>query len=330
MNPKISVIIVNWNGKHHLQECLSALSEQIFEDYETVFVDNGSADGSIEFVQENFLHVKLIKLKQNKGFCKGNNIGLQHAAGEFIALLNNDTRVDKCWLQELFDAIKFDSQVGICASSMVNYFNPDIIDTAGDGYDICGVGFKIGNGLSVSNYQNKRYVFGACAGAALYRRSMLEDIGFFDEDFFAIGEDIDLNFRARIAGYKCIYVPKAIVYHKVNQTVGLDSDFLLYHKRRNVEYTYFKNMPALLLIVTFPFHVLYELLTAVEAVYIGKLKCFLKSKFDFIKNFPQTLKKRKYIQQSRVIKLSEILDLFSKDYLLKKIRNERHIIKKTE
>ena len=308
---------------HHLEECLSSLSKQTFKSFETILVDNGSTDDSVNFVHENFPEIKLIKLDQNEGFCKGNNIGIRYSTGDFVALLNNDTKVDKNWLQELFESMNEDPQIGICASSMVNYFNRDVLDTAGDGYDICGTGFKIGCGFPVSKYQNKRYVFGACAGAALYRRSMLEKIGFFDEDFFAIGEDIDLSFRAKLAGYKCAYVPKAVVFHKVNQTVGLDSNFLIYHKRRNVEYTYFKNMPALLLIVTFPFHFLYELLTAIEAISIGKLKQFLKSKLDFIKNLPQVLKKRKAIQRNRAVPLSEIWAVFSKDYLLYIVMNKR-------
>lgn len=324
MTPKISVIIVNWNGKHHLQECLHSLVKQSFDDFETIMIDNDSTDGSVDFVKDNFPNIKLIKLKQNEGFCKGNNIGFQNASGEFIALLNNDTKADNNWLLELYNAMVEDSQAGICASCMVDYYNPEIMDTAGDGYDISGVGFKIGNGQPVSNYQEKRYVFGACAGAALYRRAMVEKIGFFDEDFFAMGEDIDLSFRAKITGYKCIYVPKAVVYHKINQTVVLGSDFLVYHARRNVEYTYFKNMPALLLMVTLPFHLLYEMLTVFEALIEGKLMIFIRCKLDFLKNFPLVLKKRKSVQKHRVITLSEFFTLLSWDYLLQKTLNRRH------
>ncbi len=327
MSLKISVIVVKWNGRDQLQECLSSIYEQTFNNFETILVDNGSTDGSIEFVNKKFPDTKIIKLKQNEGFCAGNNIGLQHASGDFIALLNNDTKADKHWLQELFKAIEMDYQIGICASCLVNYFNPTIMDTAGDGYDISGVGFKIGNKLPVSDFQEKRDVFGACAGAALYRRSMIEKIGFFDEDFFAMGEDIDLSFRARLADYRCVYVPEAVVYHKINKTVKPGSDFLVYHARRNVEYTYFKNMPVLLLLFTLPFHLLYEILTAFEAIAAGKLQIFIKSKLDFLRNFPKVLKKRKFIQQNRKIKLFEILALFSWNYLLKKIRTERRLMK---
>jgi GT2 family glycosyltransferase len=318
----ISVIIVNWNGKHLLEECLNSLSGQTLKDFETILVDNGSTDGSIEFVIEHYPDVEIVRLENNMGFCRGNNVGLQHATGDYIALLNNDTRVDKCWLEALYSAMGQGPEIGLCASCMVNYFSANILDTAGDGYDICGVGFKIGNGLRMSERQKNGYVFGACAGAALYRRSMIDEIGFFDEDFFSVGEDIDLSFRAKLAGYKCIYVPNAIVYHKVNQTLGPDSDFLLYHARRNVEYAYFKNMPLVLIVLTLPMHIVYNLLTFTQVLVRGRLSVFLKAKKDFLKNFRKICKKRKEIQAQRKISLKELLSSFSKDYLLTRTKFE--------
>ena len=318
-NIKVSVIIVNWNGKQHLEECLTSLSKQTFKAFETILVDNGSADGSIEFVEEHFPIVKIIKLNYNNGFCRGNNIGLQHARGDFIALLNNDTLVDMHWLEELYRAMTKHSHVGICASCIVNYYSRDVMDTAGDGFDLCGVGYKIGEGMPVAKFQKERYVFGVCAGAALYRRSMIDDIGFFDERFFAVGEDLDLSFRAILAGYKCLYVPDAVVYHKVNQTVGRNSDFLLYHSRRNVEYTFFKNMPFPLIIIIFPLHIIYNLLTFSQAFFDKRIKVFLKAKKDFIGNFREIYKLRKEIQKKRKISLKELFFSFSKQYLCYKV-----------
>jgi len=318
-NIKVSVIIVNWNGKQHLEECLNSLSKQTFKAFETILVDNGSTDGSIEFVEEHFPVVKVIKLNYNKGFCRGNNIGLQHARGDFIALLNNDTLVDMQWLEELYRAMTKHSHVGICASCIVNYYSRDVLDTAGDGFDLCGVGYKIGEGMPVTEFQKERYVFGACAGAALYRRSMIDEIGFFDERFFAVGEDLDLSFRARLAGYKCLYVPDAIVYHKIGRTVGQNSDFLLYHSRRNVEYTFFKNMPFPLIILTFPLHIIYNLLTFAQAFFDKRIRIFLKSKKDFLKNFKEIHMLRKEIQEKRKISLKELLFSFSKHYLCYKV-----------
>lgn len=317
----ISVIIVNWNGKHHLGECLSSLTKQTVKNFEIIFIDNGSTDESVAFVNRKLPGVKIVALKKNEGFCRANNIGLQHATGEFIALLNNDTKAEADWLEELAKAMECDPTIAICASCMVNYYKPESVDTAGDGYDICGVGFKMGNRRLVSEYQQKRKVFGACAGAALYRRSMIDRIGFFDEDFFAVGEDIDLSFRARLSGFRCVYVPTAIVYHKVGQTIGSKSNLLLYHSRRNIEYTYFKNMPLPLLLLSFPLHLFYNFLALLQAVTQGKVQVFLKAKRDFLINFRKTVKKRKKIQENRKIPLKTLLGSFSKNYLWLKIKN---------
>jgi len=327
---KVSVIIANWNGKHHLEECLDSLSKQSFKAFETILVDNGSLDGSIEFVEKNFSAVKIVRLDKNEGFCRGNNIGLQHARGDFIALLNNDTLVEMHWLEELYKAMTKHSHVGICASCIVNYYFPDILDTAGDAFDLCGVGYKVGEGMSVTEFREKRYVFGACAGAVLYRRSMIDEIGFFDERFFAVGEDIDLSFRAILAGYKCLYIPDAIVYHKVNQTVGRNSDFLLYQSRRNVEFTFLKNMPFALMVVAFPLHIIYNLLTFVQALLYKRSVIYLKAKKDFIKNFKEIYRLRKEIQKKRKISLKELIFSFSNHYLCRKVflNLEKLILKK--
>jgi len=318
-NIRVSVIIVNWNGKQHLEECLTSLSKQTFKAFETILVDNGSSDGSVEFVETNFPVVKIVRLDKNEGFCRGNNIGLQHARGDFIALLNNDTLVDMQWLEELYRAITKHSHVGICASCIVNYYSRDVLDTAGDGFDLCGVGYKIGEGMPVTEFQKERYVFGACAGAVLYRRSMIDEIGFFDERFFALGEDLDLSFRARLAGYKCLYVPGAIVYHKIGRTVGRNSDFLLYHSRRNVEYTFFKNMPFPLIIATLPLHIIYNLLTFAQAFFDKRINVYLKAKKDFIKNFREIYGLRKEIQKKRKISLKKLFFSLSKHYLCYKV-----------
>jgi len=234
------------------------------------------------------------------------------------------------WLEELYRAMTKHSHVGTCASCIVNYYSRDVLDTAGDGFDLCGVGYKIGEGMPVTEFQKERYVFGACAGAVLYRRSMIDEIGFFDERFFAVGEDLDLSFRARLAGYKCLYVPQAVVYHKINQTVGRNSDFLLYHSRRNVEYTFFKNMPFPLIIATLPLHIIYNLLTFSQALLQKHFRVFINAKKDFTKNFKKTYKLRKKIQEKRKISLKELFFSFSNDYLYCKVflNLEKYILKK--
>lgn len=315
----ISVIIVNYNGLRHLEKCLTSLEKQTFIHFEVIFVDNGSTDGSVDYVKKYFPDIQIVELDKNKGFCRGNNWGLKYSSGDFIALLNNDTQLDIKWLEELDRAVRKKSDVGIFASCLINYYSRDIIDTAGDGYDICGVGFKIGEGQQVRKFQKERYVFGACAGAALYSRAMINEIGFLDNRFFAYGEDLDLSFRAKLAGYKCLYVPKAKVYHKINQTSGKRSDFILYQTRRNIEYTYFKNMPFALLLLTLPFHLIYNLFTFFQAVSQKRIMIYIKAKVEFLRHFGEILSERRIIQKRRRVSIIELISCLSTNYLYLRI-----------
>jgi len=319
---QVSVVIVNWNGRHHLAECLGALGEQTFKHFETILIDNGSEDGSVLWIRQCFPYVRVVSLSENTGFCYANNLGYAMSEGAFIALLNNDTRVGRDWLLYLYDEMQKDERIGICVSRIVRYDNPNILDAAGDGYDFSGVGFRRGHGEPSGHYERGEEVFGACAAAAFYRKRMLEDIGFFDEDFFAIGEDIDLSFRAKIAGYRCVYVPKAVVQHKISATVGVVSDFQIYQSRRNVEYVYFKNMPFVLLLVTLPMHLLYNLLAFFQALGQGKLAVFLKAKRDFLMHCKEICKKRRGVQLQRKISLNTLLSSFSGNYLFKRCKLE--------
>jgi GT2 family glycosyltransferase len=315
---QISVIIVNWNGRHYLEECLNALRKQTLKQFETILIDNGSHDGSVSWVRKTFPWVRVIDLPRNTGFCYANNLGYAASRGKYIALLNNDTRADSNWLYSLTNKMEKDERIGICASRILLFDKPEFLDAAGDGYDFSGVGFRRGHGAMASSFARCEQVFGACAAAASYRKSMLDEIGFFDEDFFAIGEDIDLSFRAKLAGYKCVYVPEALVYHKVSGTIGVESNFQVYQSRRNVEYVYFRNMPIVLIYLTFPVHILYNLLTLIHAIMNRKLTCFLKAKRDFLLHFTNVRQKRIEIQRRRKISLSDLFFSFSRTYLLRR------------
>jgi len=323
---QISVIIVNWNGRHHLEECLNALEKQTFKRFEIILIDNGSHDGSVSWVRKTFPWVRIIALPVNSGFCHANNLGYAVSRAEFIALLNNDTKVDSNWLYFLKNKIEEDEKIGICASRILLYDRNEILDAAGDGYDFSGVGFRRGHGAKASSLAHSEEVFGACAAAALYRTSMLEEIGFFDENFFSVGEDIDLSFRARLAGYKCIYVPEALVYHKVSATIGVESDFQIYYSRRNVEYVYFKNMPLLMIFFTFPMHLLYNLLTFIQAIKQARLNLFFKAKRDFLLHLKEVCEKRRSIQRQRKISHKDLFSSFSKTYLWS--RSEYEVVQK--
>jgi len=213
---KVSVIIPNWNGKDYLRECLSSALNQDYDNFRVILIDNGSTDGSVEFVRNSYSEVEIIALDKNYEFAKANNIGIKKALEEgaqFIALLNNDTKVEKNWLSELVRVMESNSKIGICASKMLKMDNPQILDSTGHAF-IDGIIRDRGSGeLDRGQYDTKLEVVGGCAGAALYRREMLDEIGLFDEQFGFNYEDVELSWRAYRYGWKARYVPQAIVYH---------------------------------------------------------------------------------------------------------------------
>ncbi len=316
LKPKVTVIVINWNGREFLSTCLKSLNNQTWKDFEILLVDNGSTDGSPEFVAENFPRIKVIKLKQNQGFCKASNIGIALANGEYIVLLNNDTEVAPHWLEELVKALDEHPEVGFCASKIVLQGAPHLVDSVGDAYSIAGSARKIGH-LDFAlkeKYRRPKFVFGACAGAAIYRRSMLEDIGLFDEDLFIAQEDVDLSFRAQLKGYKCLYVPTALVYHRLSATLKTYSTEYVYYGHRNLEFVYLKNMPLPLLLLTFPLHVLDVFLSFCFFCAIGKGGAFLRAKRDALKALPHVLKKRREIQRGRTVSPIYIFSLLDKSW----------------
>ena len=320
----VSIIILNWNGESLLDECLSALSKQTYSPYELIFVDNGSTDGSVDFVIERFPFIRVVKLDQNYGFAGGNRKGLEYCSGDFIALLNNDTYVEEKWLENLVSPMMKDSSVGICASKLV-VDSTGKIDSAGDVLTTWGVGFKRGCGGDPNLYLEEQNVFGACAAAALYRRAMLDDVGFLDEDFFFNDEDTDLNFRAQLAGWKCMFVPSALVRHKVNATIGNLSDLHVYYHVRNLEFLWLKNMPKELMF-RYAHHKLIQELGSFLYLCVrhGKWNSFFKGKRDALQFFPRMLKKRQVVQAKRRVTNAylqkQLLPIWSKELVMQKIR----------
>lgn len=330
MMPKVSVIIVNYNGKGLIRGCLRALERQSLGDFEAVIVDNASLDGSLyeirRFLEESSIAslVKLIPLSWNSGFAAGNLEGLRHAKGEYIALLNSDTEPDKRWLEELVMNMDNDPEVGICASKLVVH-GTHIIDSAGDGFSTSLKGFKRGEGEKASSYNQREFVFGACAGAALYRRKMIEEIGFLDEDFFLIHEDTDLNLRVQLHGWKVLYVPTAVVYHKVRSSIGQMSDMAIYYTLRNSEFVRMKNISLGIFIRCLP-EFLIGVLT--EFIYFAikhkRLGLYFKAKMDAIRLFPRMLKKRAMVMKNKKVNnrylLTIMTSVWQKDFLITKIK----------
>jgi hypothetical protein len=328
--PKVSVIILNYNGKGLIVNCLHSLGRQRFRDFEVIVVDNGSSDGSIleinEFLKNSRIisNTKLILLDKNLGFTGGNIEGLKYCSGKYIVLLNNDTVVDENWLFELVRAVEAQPDIGICASKLITY-GTNVIDSAGDGYAASLKGFKRGEGEDSKRFSQQEYVFGACGGAVLYRREMLDEIGFLDEDFFLIHEDTDLNFRAQLAGWKVLYVPAAVVYHKVRSSIGHMSDKAIYYTLRNSELVRIKNIPISLFLNCMPVFILG---IVSEFLYFAikhrRLGLYFKAKIDALKMLPRMLKKRKAIMKNKKVSnaylISIMTPLWQRDFLKNKVK----------
>lgn len=217
---KVSVVVVNFNGRHLLAACLNSLRAQTYPDFEVILVDNGSSDGSLDYVQRAFPQVRIIANATNVGFAAGCNQAVAADQSEFIVMLNNDTMVEPTWLEELVRAVQADDRLGMAASKMLFADRPNMINSAGICIDRACIAWDRFGGLDDSWPDSNRAteIFGPCAGAALYRRSMLEDVGLFDEQFFMYLEDVDLAWRSQSRGWRCIYVPSARLYHKHSGT----------------------------------------------------------------------------------------------------------------
>ncbi|MBP7687021.1 MAG: glycosyltransferase family 2 protein [Thermoflexales bacterium] len=243
MPPIASIILVNWNGARHLPVCFTALRQQTVRDFEIILVDNASHDDSLELLARDFPEVKVIALKHNLGFAGGSNVGIRAAQGEFIILLNNDTEVDAHWLEEVIAAFQRHPEAGSVASKMKLFDQRDTFHTTGDFYRLDGIPGNRGVWeVDRGQYDREEYVFSACGGSAAYRRSMLDQIGLLDEDFFFSCEDVDLGWRAQLAGWPCVYAPKAVVYHKLKATGG--GATASFYDGRNFLWLIAKNYPA--------------------------------------------------------------------------------------
>jgi GT2 family glycosyltransferase len=287
----ISVVVLNYNGKRYLDDCLSSLAAQTFRDLEVIVVDNASTDGSVEHIESNFSWVRLVINKENLGFAGGTNSGIKAAKGEFILTFNNDARADSRLLEYLHKPMA-DSKVGVCGAKML--LDDGRINSAGICLSRSGAAWDRGmfepdNG----QYDVQEEIFGACAGAALYRREMLDEIGLFDEDFFLYMEDVDLAFRARLAGWNCIYVPEAKVLHHHGGTAGAGSDLSVYYGNRNVIWYVIKDFPTRLLITSLPFIIARNLALIPYYALRGQGRVILKSKVDALKGATKMLRKRK-------------------------------------
>jgi GT2 family glycosyltransferase len=329
--PRVSIIILTWNGRRYLSDCLKSIEAQTYRDFEVILLDNGSRDGSSEFIKNEFSWVSLISVPENLGFAGGHSVAIERASGELIVTLNNDTRVEPDWLEELVFVADSYPEAGMVASRTSVYDDPDLIDTLGgrvclDGMSRGAFRMKRVSELGLSRVEEGLYPSPA---AALYRRSMIEEVGFFDEDFFAYAEDTDLGLRCRWAGWKCVIATEAIVHHYYSATGGAFSPFKLYYCERNHFWVAIKNFPPLLLmllpITTFIRYVVQAVAVVIgtgsgeefrtSASKIDVLKALVKAVRDAAVGIPNMWNKRQQIRLKSKLSDKE-MSLLLKKYRL--------------
>jgi GT2 family glycosyltransferase len=312
--PFVSIVLISWNNALDLEKCYSSLSQQSLKDFELLLVDNGSFDSSIKTVARRFSKIQTVteQLERNLGFAVANNIGVRLARGEWIALLNADAFPEPDWLESLLKAAQEKPEYSFFSSRQIQANDSEWLDGAGDAYHVSGLAWRNGYNYPSADFgQQQKEVFSACAAAALIRRDEFLKLGGFDEDYFSYFEDVDLGFRIRLQGGRCLYVPEAIVHHVGSASTGKRSDFSVYYGYRNMIWTFFKNMPSPLFWVFLPLHIITVLFFMFYLTLRGQGRIILKAVYDAIRGLPVILKKRKKIQQDRKVGSRELLRVMS-------------------
>ncbi len=327
--PLVSVVIVNWNGLRFLEDCLSSLFKQSYQAFEVIMIDNGSTDGSVEFIRSNFPRTVIIENKENLGFAAANNQGIRAARGKYIATLNNDTKLDNNWLSSLVNlAESSESCVGMWAPKILSMKEPTKIDSVG-GLLIYKDGIARGRGREKEDkgqFDKVEEILFPSACSALYRKDMLDEVGYFDEDFFAYCEDTDLGLRGRLAGWKALSAPNAIVYHHYSGSTGRYSEMKAFLVERNHLWLVLKIFP-LSMWVLIPFYSLLRWTVQLTHIIRGKgataqfvrdvspakiAFALLNAYISAIKGLPLILEKRRGIQKKRVVTNREVKNWFKK------------------
>lgn len=311
--PFFSIVVLFWKSEQFLPESLDALSKQNFKDFEVILVDNGAAAPPdpmvISLHQELDLH--LLSTGANLGFTGGNNFAAIHAKGEYLVLLNGDAFPDPDWLAILHHAAQ--NHQGYCfASRLLQAKEPDLFDGEWNVYHCSGLAWRKNHNRPVTlSSMQSREVISACAAASAYPRHAFEEVGGFDEDFFAYMEDIDLDLRLQLAGYPFLYLPNAVLRHVGSGSTGTRSSFSTYHGQRNLVWTFIKNMPGFLFYILLPFHLLINLLYLLASFFMPSGKALRKGKRDALDQLPRMWQKRKQIQSARkvsILHFAKLLD----------------------
>ncbi len=316
-DPKFSILIVSWNGRDVLPRCLEALQNLEYRDFEIILLDNGSGDESAAYIRSNYSEVVLIESPVNLGFAAGNNLAAKSARGEWLVLLNNDAFPEPDWLDVLDRATRRYPQVAMFASRLLMVDTPERIDGTGDALHVSGAVWNRQHRYPAYMADSEvREVFSPQGAAAAIRRSAFEAAGGFDEDFFSYHEDIDLAFRLRLVGHRCLYLPDAVVYHKGSHTTGKGSDFAVIHGHRNWVWCWVQNMPAPLVWRYLFQHLLANLFFILYISMKGQPGAILKAKWQALLGLPRALRKRSRIQASRTAPVNQLLAALERGFFL--------------
>ncbi len=308
----ISVVIPNWNGKKFLAPCLDSLLAQTWSDVEIIIADNASSDGSQAFIEQDYPTVKLVALDDNYGFTGACNAGMEAATGDIVVLLNNDTEVEPSWLSEVAAAFERYPDAGIVASKMLLFDQRDTFHTAGDIFHTNGTPGNRGVWQKDEGQYVEGPVFSACGGSSAYRKTMLDQIGLLDNDFFFSCEDVDIAWRAHLQGWETIYVPSAVVYHHLKATGG--GTTASFYDGRNFIYVLVKNLPSGLWrkyrgqILAKQWAIATDALKAWRG---AAARATLKGQLTGLMHLPRLLKKRRAIQAAKTATDAEIDQLLT-------------------
>ncbi|MBS0208534.1 MAG: glycosyltransferase family 2 protein [Planctomycetes bacterium] len=309
----IAVVIVNYNGRHYLGQCLDHLAAQTLRAKRVIVVDNASSDESLVAGERHYPTVEVIRLPKNIGFAAANNVAIRLATDcRWVALLNADAFPEPAWLEKLHHATVDSPEVAVLGCTLVQANDPAALDGTGDVYHVSGVAWRRDWGRPVSNMRRTSAgTVGPCAAAAMYRRDALLDVNGFDEDFFCYLEDVDLGLRLRLAGYQYRHVSDATVRHVGSAITVKHSDFYLYHGHRNLPWVYVKNMPGVLFWLFLPQHLLLNLASVVYFALRGRGRVLLRAKRDAIGGLPRFLRKRRQQAAQRKVSLAATLKMLN-------------------
>lgn len=316
---RVSIIIVNWNGKNHLKNCLRSLAKLKYKKTEIIIVDNGSTDGSREYITTRYPKIQLIKNSSNLGFSQANNQGIKKASGEYVLLLNNDTKVRNDFLATLVKKISSDPLLGAVQPKILHWEKPGQLDSIGSFLTHTGFLFHYGFEAMDSKILDKEIeLFSGKGSCLLFKKKVLDKIGYFNEDFFAYFEETDLCWRLWLAGYHLLYIPKAVIYHKTwGTTKKLPQSFIVFHSFRNRISSLIINLSLSNLLIILPVHLLICILIALSYFLAGKIKngfAIIWSLFSALKNLKRILEKRRYVQSGiRKLQDEELFPLILMD-----------------